>query len=106
ENLLRKGLLPFVQASAYCPAVRFVVVGRACDDSIATLRRLAGPNVEFAGFLPDAGLAALYARAAVYVQASLHEGFGLSVAEAMSAGCVPGVSRAGAAPPVVGDGGI
>lgn len=106
ENLLRKGLLPFVQAAAACPDVRFVVAGKWHDDSIADLRRAAGPNVEFTGFLSNGALADLYARASVYVQPSLHEGFGLSVAEAMSAGCVPVVTRAGALPEVVGDCGV
>jgi glycosyltransferase involved in cell wall biosynthesis len=42
----------------------------------------------------------------VYVQASLHEGFGLAVAEAMTAGCIPVVTRAGALPEVVGNTGV
>ena len=106
ENLLRKGLLPFVQAAAQLPDVRFVHIGRWCDDGIDELRRTAGPNVEFLGALPDEELNLWYARASVYVQASLHEGFGMSVAEAMSAGCVPVVTRAGALPEVVGDAGV
>ncbi len=106
ENLLRKGLLPFVQAAAFLPDVRFIHIGRWCDDGIEELRRAAGPNVEFLGCLPDAELHSWYARASVYVQASLHEGFGLSVAEAMSAGCVPVVTRAGSLPEVVGPGGV
>jgi glycosyltransferase involved in cell wall biosynthesis len=106
ENLLRKGLLPFVQAAAHLPDVRFIHVGKWCDDGIDELRRIAGANVEFHGFLPDEELFRLYERASVYVQASLHEGFGLSVAEAMSAGCIPVVTRAGALPEVVGDTGV
>jgi len=106
ENLLRKGLLPFVQAAAYLPNIRFVVAGGWHDNSVDDLYRIAGPNVKITGFLPDDELAALYGHAAVYVQASLHEGFGLSVAEAMTAGCIPVVTRNGSLPEVVGDCGI
>jgi glycosyltransferase involved in cell wall biosynthesis len=42
----------------------------------------------------------------VYVQASRHEGFGLAVAEAMLAGCVPVVMNVTAMPEVVGDTGV
>jgi len=52
------------------------------------------------------GLDRLYAGSAVYVQASRHEGFGMTVAEAMLAGCVPVVTSAGALPEVVGDIGV
>jgi glycosyltransferase involved in cell wall biosynthesis len=106
ENLLRKGLLPFVQSAGFLPDVRFVHIGRWCDDGIEELRRAAGPNVEFLGTLSDEELYRWYARASVYVQASLHEGFGLSVAEAMSAGCVPVVTRVGSLPEVASPGGI
>jgi glycosyltransferase involved in cell wall biosynthesis len=106
ENLLRKGLLPFVQAAALLPDVRFIHAGKWHDDSIETLRHAAPPNVEFRGFVTEPELAELCARASVYVQASLHEGFGLSVAEAMTAGCVPVVTAAGALPEVVGDIGV
>jgi len=56
ENLLRKGLMPFVQAAARLPDVRFIHIGRWCDDSIEDLRRASTPNVEFLGFLPDSEL--------------------------------------------------
>jgi glycosyltransferase involved in cell wall biosynthesis len=106
ENLLRKGLLPFVQTAAHLPEVRFVHIGRWCDDGIDELRRAAGPNVEFRGAVSDDELNSWYGRASVYVQASLHEGFGISVAEAMSAGCIPVTTRAGSLPEVVGPTGV
>lgn len=106
ENLVRKGLLPFVQTAHHLPDHQFVVAGRWFDESIKTLRRAANHNVTFTGFLPGNDLLALYSRATVYVQASLHEGFGMSVAEAMLAGCIPVVTRAGSLPEVVGDGGV
>ncbi|MCE7948228.1 MAG: glycosyltransferase [Chloroflexi bacterium CFX4] len=102
-NLLRKGLLPFVQAATYLPDLQFTLAGKWFDDSIETLRAAAGANVTFTGYLSDADLQALYARASVYVQASLHEGFGMSVAEAMLAGCIPVVTHVGSLPEVVGD---
>lgn len=106
ENLLRKGLLPFTQAACLLPDVRFAHAGKWYDDSIHELRDRAPSNVEFKGFLPDEALTALYLQASVYVQASLHEGFGMSVAEAMLAGCIPVVTHVGALPEVVGDLGI
>lgn len=103
ENLRRKGLLPFVQTATYLPEVKFIHAGKWYDDSIELLRQQAGSNVEFQGFVPDEKLQMLYQTAAVYVQPSLHEGFGMSVAEAMLAGCVPVVTRRGSLPEVVGD---
>ncbi len=102
-NLLRKGLLPFVQAAAYLPDLQFTLAGKWFDDSIETLRAAASKNVTFTGYLSDADLQALYAKASVYVQASLHEGFGMSVAEAMLMGCIPVVTSVGSLPEVVGD---
>jgi glycosyltransferase involved in cell wall biosynthesis len=103
-NLERKGHLPFVQAAAELPDVEFVLAGKWFDDgTIDLLRAEAGPNVSFTDYLSDADLDAYFRRAAVYVQASRHEGFGISLAEAMLAGCVPVATEAGALPEVVGD---
>ena len=106
ENLLCKGLLPFVQAAAHLPDTKFIVVGKWYDDSINDLRRIATPNVDFADYMPDKNLVDLYQQASVYVQASLHEGFGFSVSEAMLGGSIPVVTRAGSLPEVVGNNGI
>ena len=105
-NLLRKGLELFVRAAALMPQLRFVVIGAWRDDAIDRLRSIAPFNVTFTGRLSDEELNDYLARARVYVQASRHEGFGLSVAEAMLRQCVPVVTRAGALPEVVDDTGI
>jgi glycosyltransferase involved in cell wall biosynthesis len=105
-TLVQKGQISFVHAAAELPDVSFVFAGKWLDGAIDRLRADAPPNVEFTGWLPDADLRARYRRAAVYVQASRHEGFGLAVAEAMLAGCVPVVMNATAMPEVVGDAGV
>ncbi len=102
-NLERKGLKVFVEAAARLPRFRFFLVGEWLDDSIQHLRSIATPNVSFTGFLPEPDLIDLLRRTSVYVQASVHEGFGCSLAEAMLSGCVPVVSDRGAIPEVVGD---
>jgi glycosyltransferase involved in cell wall biosynthesis len=105
-TLVQKGQLPFVEAAQRLPDVRFVFVGKPLDDAIERLRAAAAPNVEFKGWVSDEELQELYASASVYVQASRHEGFGLAVAEAMLAGCVPVVMDVTAMPEVVGDAGV
>lgn len=102
-NLKRKGLEPFVRAASHLPDMQFVLVGTWRDDSIHHLRSIASPNVLFTGWVSDEELADYYRKSSVYVQASLHEGFGLSVAEAMLAGCIPVITDVGSLPEVVGD---
>ena len=105
-TLVQKGQLPFVQAARELPDVSFVFAGKWLDDAVERLRAEAGENVELTGWLSDADLQERFRRASVYVQASRHEGFGLAVAEAMLAGCVPVVMDVTAMPEVVGDAGV
>jgi glycosyltransferase involved in cell wall biosynthesis len=106
DNLQRKGHEPFVRAAALLPDVNFVLVGNWKDDAIDHLQSIATPNVTFAGRVTNDALLNYYRQAAVYVQPSLHEGFGLSVAEAMLAGCVPVTTGAGALSEVTGECGL
>lgn len=105
-SIPRKGIQTFVDAAQFLPDVSFFVVGKARDDRVQSLKSSAPPNVTFTGYLPDADLYQLQRRAKVYVQASVHEGFGLAVAESMLARCVPVLSRRGSLPEVAGDCGI
>lgn len=63
-------------------------------------------RVHFLGFVQDEELNVLYRSATGYVMASLFEGFGLPVAEALAGGCPAIVSNTTSLPEVVGDGGI
>jgi glycosyltransferase involved in cell wall biosynthesis len=105
ENLLRKGHLPFAQTARVISDVPFVLVGRIRDESGEMLKQMAG-NLELTGWISQTALEDTYRRAWVYIQASLHEGFGMSLAEAMLAGCIPVTSNSGAIPEVVGDTGL
>ena len=105
-NLLRKGHGPFCEAAAQVPDVEWVLAGPWWDDTGAELQAKAPQNLRVTGYLSDEDLDDLFRRCGVYVQASLHEGFGMSLAEAMLAGAVPVVTAAGALPEVVGDTGI
>jgi glycosyltransferase involved in cell wall biosynthesis len=106
STLVQKGQIPFVTAATELPDVTFVLAGKWLDDAVEELKAIAPPNVELTGWLSDEELRERYRRAAVYVQASRHEGFGLAVAEAMLAGCVPVVMNVTAMPEVVGDAGV
>jgi glycosyltransferase involved in cell wall biosynthesis len=67
---------------------------------------MGGSNVEFTGYLNPETLLAYYQKAKVYCQLSTHESFGVAVAEAMSCGCVPVVTRKYSLPEIVGDTGF
>ena len=105
-NLARKGHGPFIDAARLVPEVEFVLAGQWWDETGERLAAEAPGNARLTGRLSDEDLDELFRSAAVYVQASLHEGFGLSLAEAMLAGAVPVVTSAGALPEVVGDTGV
>ncbi len=106
ENVKRKGLETFVKAARYVPETKFLVIGRALDDSLKYLESLSSKNVEFTGFVTDEKLLDYYQRAKVYCQLSYYESFGMAPAEAMLCECIPVVTDRGALPEVVGDTGF
>jgi glycosyltransferase involved in cell wall biosynthesis len=65
--------------------------------------RLPRERVRLIGPLPDAELPLFYSAASVLVNASLYEGFGLTLVEAMACGCPVIALRRSAVPEVTGD---
>jgi len=84
-----------------------VVAGPFRHDAPDVRRLMAQPGlarrVLTPGVVPDADLAALYAGCRVFVSASLREGFGLPVLEAMAAGAAVVATRSSSGPDVAGD---
>ncbi len=103
ENLQRKGLETFVKSASYLPDTQFILIGKHLDNSSEYLSSIASDNITFTGFVDDEELLTYLQEARVYVQVSAHEGFGISLAEAMLCECIPVVTSSGALPEVAGD---
>lgn len=98
-----KGAREFVEMASRIPEAHFVLMGGGPEE--AGLRRLAGPNVRFAGWREE--VTPLLVDADVFVHASrLGEGFPNAVAEAMAAGCAVVATDAGGTREAVGDAGV
>lgn len=106
ETLKKKGIANFIEAAQLLPEVEFYVVGPIAPEVRSALLADSPPNVVCPGGLYGTDLVEMYSRAKAYVQVSLHESFGCSVAEAMLCECTPVVSRRGALPEVVGEAGF
>lgn len=105
ETYIQKGLKLFVDSARLLPNIPFVLVGPFLDGSIRRLKNIAPQNVTFTGWVEERRLIHILSKATVYVQASIHEAFGCSIAEAMLCECVPVVAKRTAMPEVVGNAG-
>ncbi len=89
-----KRIEPIVRAFNDMPDLNLVVAGNGPEAE--RLKKLAGPNVTFAGFVPDAELRDLMATARAFVFAA-EEDFGIVLVEAQSEGApVLALGRGGA----------
>jgi glycosyltransferase involved in cell wall biosynthesis len=108
----RKGVLTLVRAmEAVGSRATLTLVGPADRDHAyaaevraAIARSPARDRLRVTGALPDAGVAAALASHDLLVLPSLHEGFGIAIAEALAHGLGVIATTAGAIPEVVRDG--
>ncbi|MDH7486874.1 MAG: glycosyltransferase family 4 protein [Anaerolineae bacterium] len=89
------------------PEQRFVFAGEKADafpriEQMVARLDIEG-NVHFTGRITDAQKLELLRGAVIYLQPTMHEGFGMAIAEAMSCGLPVITSAVGAVPEVVGD---
>lgn len=106
----RKNIGRLIEAHRSLPAtmrrdIPLVVAGRAgwdCQSEVDALSSGDEGTLRYLGHVPNDDLLPLVKRAAVMVQPSLHEGFGLPVLEAFAAGTPVAASNAGAIPEVAG----
>lgn len=103
ETLIIKGLKLFIESALFLPEVKFILIGPDIDGTLGKVRKNAPNNVDFTGGVYGDELVELCNKAKVYVQVSIHESFGCSIAEAMLCECIPIVSNRAAIPEVVGD---
>jgi len=96
----------FVKASRHLPDVQFLLIGAYEDNSVERLRKMAGSNVNFTGYVSDDQLLHYYQKAKVYCQLSTQESFGVALAEAMACACVPVVVNRYSLPELVGNTGF
>ena len=100
--ICRKGLNLFAETAKILTEFDFYIIGKY-DNSIGYLKKIAPSNLHFTGYIPDEELLKLYNLSGVYCQFSISESFGYALAEAMSCGCVPVVTRNASLPEVVGE---
>jgi glycosyltransferase involved in cell wall biosynthesis len=114
-NYIRKCLGPLIAAipivKAKFPDVKFVIGGRKDAATAARIEQQAramnvADSLELPGMLTTEAKIALMQSSRVYLQPTLHEGFGVAIAEAMSCGLPVVSSQAGAVREVLGDAGL
>ncbi|MDO8503195.1 MAG: glycosyltransferase family 1 protein [bacterium] len=94
----RKNISAIIQAFKLLKSkLSLVIVGRAFEEIPTT------SGVTLLGHIPHEDLAALYSGAKALCFASLYEGFGLPILEAMQAGCPVVTSNLSSMPEVAGD---
>lgn len=103
----RKGLDTFKQASMLFPNLKFILIGKDCNDgTYEKIKENAPDNLILTGHISQKKLTEWLKKCSIYCQFSRQEGFGVSLAEAIACGCLPITSDYAAIPEVVGKNGF
>ena len=94
-----------VEVAKRMPNLRFVIIGRkeSSDSYYEKIKRLKPPNVELLTNVSSSAMSSILSRAKVYLHAMIGEHFGISVVEAMAAGCIPIVHDSGGTKEAIGN---
>ncbi len=95
----------FLELARKLPELSFAIVGSIASEKeshLVKLREVAPPNVTFV-ISPLRKVKDILGRAKVYVHTALNEHFGITIVEAMAAGCVPVVHNSGGPMEIVSD---
>lgn len=84
----QKGISWLIKLAKTLKEVDFYVVGRGELQKFVMLASRKLENIKYFGYVDEAKLAELYGKALIFILPSVYEGFGFSILEAMSAGCI------------------
>jgi len=114
NHIVRKKIFTIIDAAKHVveayPNLKFVIAGAKSEAIDKVKQRIADHGLEKHVLLPrrisEEEKLSYFSRSLVYLQPTIHEGFGLAIAEAMSCGVPVVTSRVAAVPEVVGDCGL
>ena len=98
------GISMLPDIARYVPKnIKFVIIGNVDSSGTLALKRLKsmGANFEYLGFIEEKHKIELFQKCSVYLSLAVNEPFGISVVEAVAAGCVPIVHNSGGIPEFV-----
>lgn len=97
-----KGIDTVIEAAKLFPNHSFTIIGSNSSHS----KFVVPDNVKIIPFVQHQDLRAIYCKHDFYLQLSMSEGFGNTLAEAMLCGCIPIGANAGAIPFIIGENGF
>jgi len=114
SHIVRKKIFTIIDAAKHVveayPNLQFVIAGAKSEAIDKVKQRIADNGLEKNVFLPgkitEEEKLSYFSKSLIYLQPTIHEGFGVAIAEAMSCGVPVVTSKVAATPEVVGDCGI